>query len=64
MRRHGRRCTQLLDYLKEKRRECTFTLKRKNYVARCGDLAFEEAINLPQRGLRNERITQHNIKKT
>jgi hypothetical protein len=42
--RRGRWCQQLLDDLKEKRR--CWELKRKHYIAPCGELALEEATDL------------------
>jgi hypothetical protein len=44
MGRRGTRCEQLLDYLDETRRY--WILKRKHYIALCGELAVEEAMDL------------------
>jgi hypothetical protein len=44
MGRWGRRREQLLDYLEQTRRY--WILKRKNYIARCGELALEGANDL------------------
>jgi hypothetical protein len=42
--RRGRRCKQLLDDLMENRRH--WKLKKKHWIAPCGELTLEEATNL------------------
>ena len=41
--RRGKRCKKLLHDLKE-------NLKKKHYIALCGELALEEAMDLSQEG--------------
>jgi len=39
-----------------KKREDTGNIKRKHYIALCGELAFEDAMHISQYRLKNERV--------